>query len=215
MLFDECEPRVNIFRGLYAKFWLKIWLALASIFPNWEMGFFSESLQNACYITFSTFCATIETSPNGKQCTRCSPGPLPCLSLFLYISLSFTLAVQYFIALYEARGSCYWNLHLGLAWHFFLFLFLFRFLCFFTFHCLQFLIFRQPPLSSSLTQFELWPHGGRDVRERERGREAHLCIFYGLLCDLNEINIGFTSTANGFGFVQAWLVGAPVFSFFP
>lgn len=92
------------------------------------------------------------------------------------------------------------------------FFFLFLFLCFFTFHCLQFLIFRQPPLSSSLTQFELWPNGGRET-DIQGEAEAHLCIFYGLLCDLNEINIGFTSTANGFGFVQAWLVGAPVFFF--
>lgn len=184
MLFDECEPRVNIFRGLYAKFWLKIWLALASIFPNWEMGFFSESLQNACYITFSTFCATIETSPNGKQCTRCSPGPLPYLSLFLYISLSFSLAVQYFIALYEARGSCYWNLHLGLAWHFFLFLFLFRFLCFF-FRVSLFAVFNFPPAPVKLVINPVWTVASRWAwceGEREKG-ERPICAFF-MVCSV-------------------------------
>lgn len=182
MLFDECEPRVNIFRGLYAKFWLKIWLALASIFPNWEMGFFSESLQNACYITFSTFCATIETSPNGKQCTRCFPGPLP-LSLSIHFPLFYSRCSIFHSFIWGTRqlllepspglSLTFFSLSVSVSVSVF----------FLTFHCLQFLIFRQPPLSSSLTQFELWPHGGRDVMGRERRGGRPICAFF-MVCSV-------------------------------
>lgn len=182
MLFDECEPRVNIFRGLYAKFWLKIWLALASIFPNWEMGFFSESLQNACYITFSTFCATIETSPNGKQCTRCSTGPLP-LSLSIHFPLFLSCCSIFHSFIWGTRqlllepspelSLTFFSLSVSVSVSVF-------------FHVSLFAVFNFPPAPVKLVINPVWTVASRWAwcdGERERRGGRPICAFF-MVCSV-------------------------------
>lgn len=126
------RQRELTFLGVYAKILIKNLTCFGFHFP---LGF-SRAYRMLVKLHFRHFPlqspANNNGAPNGKRkaaqrvamvnniLPRLFTSPLPLsLSPCPPLSHLFLCSVQYFILFYEPRGSCYWNLHLGLAWHFF------------------------------------------------------------------------------------------------
>lgn len=183
------RQRELTFLGVYAKILIKNLTCFGFHFP---LGF-SRAYRMLVKLHFRHFPqqspANNNGAPNGKrkaaQRVAMVNNILPRLftsPLTLSPFLTAFLALTYFCALFNisyfsmsraavAIGTFTW----AQPDIFSMLLFLFRFLCFFTFYCLQFFNFPPAPLSSSLTQFELC---GLTVLEGQPESSIYICCIY-------------------------------------